>query len=128
MRPGPDSRRHPLPICAGSLSFDPDTGAVSLRGCNVSLGRRERQVLRVLLQSRGAVVSGPELQRQAWGEAHDGGVARLRSSIYRLRQRLHNSRLIETIGSEGYRVSFCDGAAAKATWPDKQHQPDQRTA
>jgi len=87
------------------IVFDQATGRVSVRGRPVSLTRRELQVLALLMAANGRTISAAEIQRRVWEDSGSGSPSQVAMIVARLRRRLGNARLIETIGGEGYRIA-----------------------
>jgi uroporphyrinogen-III synthase len=89
---------------------------VSIDGVEVaSLTDRERAVLRVLAERRGAVVSKRALMVAVWGEMGDEHVVEV--TVARLRRRLGPvGRSIETVVRRGYRLAV-DRPNAMAVGP-----------
>ena len=92
-------------LVVGKLSLSIANRTIHRRGHAVQLGRIECQVLEALMQARGAPVSIARLCEVIWGEGEDDRVSRVRSVVKRLRGKLHDRGLIETIGNEGYRIA-----------------------
>jgi DNA-binding response OmpR family regulator len=96
----------PAVLRRGGLLLDPATRTVRRDGRVVELNRKERAVLEELLRADGAVVSTDRLLNTAWGDAHafpfDNTV---RVTIMRLRRKLGEPPLIETVVGEGYRLT-----------------------
>ncbi len=92
----------------GPLMIDLARHAVSLRGRPVELPRKEFDLLRVLAEHAGQVVTRRDLLTAVWGDDFFGEEKTLDVHVSRLRQRLESdlgSRpLIQTIRSVGYRL------------------------
>jgi DNA-binding winged helix-turn-helix (wHTH) protein len=108
--------------------FELDVRAAELRkaGVKIRLQKQPLQLLTILLQHRGEVVSRDELRRQLWGEgvyvdfdrALNVGVVKLREALGDLAD---SPRFIETLPRVGYRfIAPVDGALT-ASAPD--HTP-----
>ncbi len=87
------------------IVFELATGRVSVRGRPVSLTRRELQVLALLMAANGRTMSAGAIQLRVWADANSGSPSQVAMIVARLRRRLGNTRLIETIGGEGYRIA-----------------------
>ncbi len=87
-------------------TFSLDTATVQLirNGRFVSLTRKERQLLMLLIEHRNGIVSTYEIENRIWPEKAPNENTR-RSLIRRLRAKLDN-RFIDTIPGEGYRITF----------------------
>jgi DNA-binding response OmpR family regulator len=88
----------------GDLLLDTAQRAASLRGQLLELGPKEFGVLEVLLTSKGRVVSAEELLERVWDEAADPFTTAVKVTISRLRAKLGDAGLIETIPKVGYRI------------------------
>ena len=62
-------------------------------------------MLEVLLAADGAVVSAEELLERAWDEHADPFTNAVRVTMVKLRRKLGNPPLIETVPGAGYRIS-----------------------
>jgi DNA-binding response OmpR family regulator len=61
-------------------------------------------VLEILMSADGAVVSAEDLLERAWDEHADPFTATVRVTIARLRRKLGDPPLIETLVGAGYRL------------------------
>ena len=96
----------PLPptLGRGELSLDP-ARRVALRGGRLlMLSRKEFAVLECLLAADGAVVSAEQLLERVWDEFADPFTATVKTTIRRLRGKLGDPPLIETVREGGYRI------------------------
>ncbi|MFG1947127.1 response regulator transcription factor [Nonomuraea sp. NPDC048826] len=73
-------------------------------GRYLSLSRKEYAVLEVLMRARGAVVSAETLLEQAWDEHADPFTTAVRVTVSKLRAKLGDPPLIETLPGAGYRL------------------------
>ncbi|MGI5271525.1 response regulator transcription factor [Nonomuraea sp. CA-218870] len=73
-------------------------------GRYLPLSRKEYAVLEVLMRARGAVVSTEELLEQAWDEHADPFTTAVRVTVSKLRAKLGDPPLIETLPGSGYRL------------------------
>src|SRR5262245_41122075 len=103
--------REPAPARAvrfGIFEFEPESGALSKNGVRIRLQDQPRQVLRLLIERPGELVTREELRRALWPDDtfvdFDTG---LNVVINRIRQALDDSasspRFIETFARRGYR-------------------------
>ena len=76
----------------------------SRAGRPISLTRKELAVLEVLLSVDGAVVSAEELLERAWDEHTDPFTRTVTVTLARLRSKLGEPDLIETVVGAGYRL------------------------
>jgi DNA-binding response OmpR family regulator len=58
----------------------------------------------MLLTARGAVVSAEQLLEQGWDEAADPFTQAVKVTVSRLRRKLGDPPLIETVAHAGYRI------------------------
>lgn len=99
------SRRPVTPVLVnGDLELDSARRRVSRGGRPVALGSKEFAVLEVLLGARGAVVSTEELLERAWDDAVDPFTNIVRMTVSRLRAKLGDPPVIETVIPVGYRI------------------------
>jgi DNA-binding response OmpR family regulator len=98
--------RRPLPptLVHGDIELDSARRLVTRAGQDVALGPKEFAVLEVLLGARGAVVSTEELLERAWDDAVDPFTNVVRMTVSRLRHKLGNPPVIETVTPVGYRI------------------------
>ena len=94
----------PPTLTCGDLELDPSQRTASRAGRPLILNPKEFAVLEVLLGARGAVVSAEELLERVWDEMADPFSQAVRTTMSRLRARLGNPPLIETVNRAGYRV------------------------
>jgi DNA-binding response OmpR family regulator len=101
------ARRSPAhaPITVrGDLIFDRARRRVSRAGKPISLNRKEFGLLGVLLGAQGAVVSAEELLERVWDEHADPFSRTVTVTVARLRKKLGEPDLIETVVGTGYRI------------------------
>jgi DNA-binding response OmpR family regulator len=98
--------RRPVPpvLVQGDLELDSARRRVSRGGRPVALGSKEFAVLEVLLGAQGAVVSTEELLERAWDDAVDPFTNAVRMTVSRLRAKLGEPPVIETVTPVGYRI------------------------
>ena len=94
----------PPTLTCGDLELDPSQRTASRAGRPLTLNPKEFAVLEVLLGARGAVVSAEELLERVWDEMADPFSQAVRTTMSRLRARLGNPPLIETVNRAGYRI------------------------
>ncbi|NUR89028.1 MAG: response regulator transcription factor [Nonomuraea sp.] len=73
-------------------------------GVYVPLARKEFGVLAELLRARGAVVSAEELLERVWDEHIDPFTNTVRTTMMKLRKKLGDPQVIETVPGAGYRI------------------------
>ena len=86
------------------LTFDTARRIVTRDGRIIPLTTKEMAVLEVLMGADGAVVSGEDLLERAWDEHADPFTATVRVTVARLRRKLGDPPLIETVVGAGYRL------------------------
>lgn len=88
----------------GDLEVDTARRQASRGGQPLDLGPKEFSVLEVLLAAQGRVVSAEELLERVWDEGADPITTAVKVTISRLRSKLGEPPLIETIAKSGYRI------------------------
>jgi DNA-binding response OmpR family regulator len=73
-------------------------------GLRLALTRKELAVLECLLAADGKPVSAEELLERVWDDEADPFTATVKTTIRRLRTKLGDPPLIETIRESGYRI------------------------
>src|ERR1700730_19103199 len=113
-------------LCFGVFEVDLSAGELRKHGVRIKLQEQPFQILTVLLQCPGEVVTREKLRSQIWQSDtfvdFDNG---LNTSINKLREALgdsaHNPRFIETLPRRGYRfiapVSTNDQKESAASGP-----------
>ncbi|SNT16391.1 DNA-binding response regulator, OmpR family, contains REC and winged-helix (wHTH) domain [Asanoa hainanensis] len=71
----------------------------------VPLSKKEFGVLAELLRADGAVVSAEQLLEKVWDENADPFTSAVRLTVLKLRRKLGDPPVIETLAGEGYRIS-----------------------
>ena len=89
---------------SGDLRLDPARRSVSRSGQRLELGPKEFGALELLLAARGRVVSAEELLDRVWDEMADPFTTSVKVTISRLRRKLGDPAVIETIAQAGYRI------------------------
>ena len=95
----------PPVLTAADLVLDPANHAVTRGGRRIRLPPKEFAVLEVLLRARGTVVSAEHLLAQAWDEYADPFTTAVRVALSKLRGKLGEPPLIETVPGAGYRIT-----------------------
>ncbi len=88
----------------GDVRLDPARREASRRGEVLELGPKEFGALELLLAARGRVVSAEELLERVWDEMADPFTSSVKVTISRLRRKLGDPAVIETIAQAGYRI------------------------
>jgi DNA-binding response OmpR family regulator len=91
-------------IVRGELVFDRARRRVSRVGRPVSLTRKEMGILEELLVADGGVVSAEDLLERVWDENADPFTRTVTVTVARLRRKLGEPDLIETVVGSGYRL------------------------
>lgn len=94
----------PSLLVRGDLQLDRARRHVTRAGREVSLTRKELGLLEVLLAADGAVVSAEELLERVWDENADPFTRTVAVTVGRLRRKLGEPDVIETVVGTGYRV------------------------
>ncbi len=94
----------PPVLTRGDLVVDRTRRAVTRAGQPVPLARKELGVLEVLVSADGAVVTAEQLLEQVWDEHADPFTNAVAVTILRLRRRLGQPPVIETVSGGGYRI------------------------
>lgn len=94
----------PPVIVRRGVTVDPARRVASRDGLFLRLTNKELAVLEVLLAADGAVVSAEELLERAWDEHADPFTNAVRVTMVKLRRKLGNPPLVETVAGAGYRI------------------------
>jgi DNA-binding response OmpR family regulator len=88
----------------GDLELDSARRRVTRGGRPVPLSPKEFAVLELLLGAEGAVVSSEQMLERAWDDAVDPFTNTVRMTVSRLRAKLGDPPVIETVVPVGYRI------------------------
>jgi DNA-binding response OmpR family regulator len=94
----------PPVLVHADLRLDPSLRIVTRAGVRLSLSPKEFAVLEYLLAGRNRLVSAEELLERVWDEAADPFTTTVKATINRLRAKLGDPPLIETVARGGYRI------------------------
>jgi DNA-binding response OmpR family regulator len=94
----------PPVLARGDLRLDPGRRVASRGGRVLDLGPKEFGVLELLLAAQGRVVSAEELLERVWDEMADPFSTAVKVTISRLRRKLGDPPVIDTIAQAGYRI------------------------
>ena len=83
---------------------DPSRRLAFRAGRRLALSPKEFAVLEYLLAAEGRVVSAEELLERVWDEAVDPFTTTVKTTILRLRNKLGDPPLIQTVREGGYRI------------------------
>lgn len=93
-------------LSAGSLNLDTDKHTVTANGTDVILTLKEFELLKILLENIGFVLTRDKLLNLIWGYDFDGETRTVDVHIRTLRQKLGEcADVIETVRGVGYKIS-----------------------
>jgi DNA-binding response OmpR family regulator len=95
----------PPVLTRGDLVIDRARRAVTRAGRPVPLARKELGVLESLVSADGAAVTAEQLLEQVWDEHADPFTNAVAVTVLRLRRKLGQPPLIETVIGGGYRIA-----------------------
>jgi len=88
----------------GDLRLDPAQRIATRAGERLALSPKEFAVLEYLLAGQSRVVSAEELLDRVWDEAADPFTTTVKATMNRLRSKLGDPPVIETVSRAGYRI------------------------
>ncbi|MFI6600740.1 response regulator transcription factor [Nonomuraea sp. NPDC050536] len=94
----------PPVLVHGDLRLDPAQRSATRAGMRLALTPKELAVLEYLLAARGRAVPAEELLERVWDEAADPFTTTVKATVNRLRAKLGEPPLIETVPRSGYRI------------------------
>jgi DNA-binding response OmpR family regulator len=94
----------PPRLAYGDLELDSSHREVTRAGRALALTPKEFAVLEVLLCAEGTVVSTEEILKRAWDDATDPFTNAVRMTVSRLRAKLGDPPIIQTVTPVGYRI------------------------
>ncbi len=100
-------RSHPaVPpvLTAKGITLDPARRLASRYGRSLDLGPKELAVLELLMAAGGRAVSAEELLERGWDEMADPFSTAVKVTVSRLRRKLGEPPVIETVAQAGYRI------------------------
>jgi DNA-binding response OmpR family regulator len=97
-------RSHPATVTRAGITMDTLRRTVTRVGRPVHLAAKEFAVLEVLLAADGAVISQEQLLERVWDEHTDPFTNTVRVTVNRLRRKLGEPAVIETLVGAGYRI------------------------
>jgi DNA-binding response OmpR family regulator len=100
-------RSHPaVPpvLTAKGITLDPARRLVTRYGRILDLGPKELAVLELLMAAGGRAVSAEELLERGWDEMADPFSTAVKVTVSRLRRKLGEPTVIETVAQAGYRI------------------------
>jgi len=101
--------RRPVPrlppvLISGDVTLDPSRRQASRAGRPLDLGPKEFGVLELLLSEQGRVVPAEEILERVWDEMADPFTSAVKVTMSRLRRKLGDPPVIETVAQAGYRI------------------------
>jgi DNA-binding response OmpR family regulator len=94
----------PPVLTSGDVCVDPARRSARRGEQMLDLGPKEFGVLELLMSSQGRVVSAQELLERVWDEMADPFSSAVKVTMSRLRRKLGEPPVIETVAQAGYRV------------------------
>jgi DNA-binding response OmpR family regulator len=94
----------PAGLGSGDLALEPGRRVVTRAGRELALTPKEFAVLECLLRADGRPVPAEELLQRVWDEAADPFTTTVKTTIGRLRAKLGDPPVIQTIRDSGYRI------------------------
>lgn len=94
----------PPVLISGDLKLDPAQRVAHRAGRRLDLSAKELAVLELLLAAEGAVISPEQLLERAWDEAADPFSNVVKVTVSRLRRKLGEPPIIQTVPGAGYRI------------------------
>jgi len=88
----------------GDILLDPARRSARRAGRVLDLGPKEFGVLEILLAAQGRVVPAEELLDRVWDEMADPFTTAVKVTVSRLRRKLGDPPVIETMAQAGYRI------------------------
>ena len=86
------------------LALDPERRLAARAGRQLALSPKEFAVLECLLAAEGTPVSAEELLERVWDQATNPFTTTVKATLNRLRSKLGDPPLIETVPERGYRI------------------------
>lgn len=88
----------------GDVTLDTAARCAYRNNRPLELSPKEFEVLQLLLEGHGRAVSAEELLRRVWDEAADPFTSAVKITVSRLRAKLGDPPVIETVARAGYRI------------------------
>src|SRR5438270_2432090 len=103
----PDTQSHPRLVRFGAFEADVQTGELRKDGVKLKFSGQPFQVLAILLERPGDVVTREELQKRLWPDTFVDVERNLNTAVNKIREVLGDSaespRFVETLPRRGYR-------------------------
>jgi DNA-binding response OmpR family regulator len=94
----------PARLGFGNLTLDPERRVVTRAGRQLPLTPKELAMLECLLRADGRPVRTEELLQRVWDEAADPFTTTVKTTMGRLRAKLGDPPVIQTVRDSGYRI------------------------
>ncbi|HTS97856.1 MAG TPA: response regulator transcription factor [Streptosporangiaceae bacterium] len=91
-------------LARAGLTLDPARRQAARDGRALDLGPKEFGVLELLLAAQGRVISAEEILERVWDEMADPFTTAVKVTMSRLRRKLGDPPVIETVAQAGYRI------------------------
>jgi DNA-binding response OmpR family regulator len=88
----------------GDLVLDPARRVATRADRRLELSPKEFAVLELLLSAQGAVVSAEQILQRVWDEFADPFSSAVKTTVSRLRSKLGDPPVIQTVSQAGYRI------------------------
>lgn len=95
----------PPVLSRDAIELDPARRTATRAGRDLGLNPKEFAVLEILLAAHGTVVSSEQLLTRAWDQNADPFSQAVKTTMSRLRAKLGDPPVIETVAKSGYRIS-----------------------
>jgi DNA-binding response OmpR family regulator len=105
-------------VAVDGVRVDLDRHIVTVDGAEVSLTRKEFQVLALLAAARGTVCTRSRIVAEVWGRSWPGANRTLDVHVATLRTKLGRADLVQTVRGVGYRLGVPTEPAAGAPGAD----------
>jgi len=106
----------------GDILLDTNNKSVSVKNSDVPLRKKEYQLFEYLVRNKNRTVSRCELLDHVWDYRSYTGSNTIDVHIKRLRDKLPNNGLIETVHGQGYRVKQPKSSSALLDEQSQDHQ------
>jgi DNA-binding response OmpR family regulator len=94
----------PPVLSRDAIELDPARRTATRAGRDLGLNPKEFAVLEILLAAHGTVVSSEQLLTRAWDQNADPFSQAVKTTMSRLRAKLGDPPVIETVAKSGYRI------------------------
>ena len=108
-------------VYLGDILLDTGNKTVSVKNSDVDLRRKEYQLLEYLVRNKNRTVSRCELLDHVWDYRSYTGSNTIDVHIKRIREKLNNKGVIETVHGQGYRVKESKASSALQDEQSQDH-------